>query len=66
MRPPAAAGQAQHGYRLDTSGGTTMAEHGRPGNDGDGKTPHRDKDGRWPKDKPIPSNDPTDPKDKDE
>ncbi|GCD94816.1 hypothetical protein [Embleya hyalina] len=42
-----------------------MAEHGKPGNDGDGKTPHRDKDGQWPKDKPIPSSDPTDPKDKD-
>ncbi|GCD94873.1 hypothetical protein [Embleya hyalina] len=38
-----------------------MPEHGKPDKDGDDKTPQRQRDGQWPKDKPIPTNDPTNP-----
>ncbi|MGC0419262.1 hypothetical protein [Embleya sp. AB8] len=40
-----------------------MGDHEKPGEDGDSKTPQRQKDGQWPKDKPIPPNGPN--KDKD-
>jgi hypothetical protein len=41
-----------------------MADHRKPGDDGDGKTPKPNQDGQWDKDKPIPTKDPTKPKDK--
>ncbi|MGC0419230.1 hypothetical protein [Embleya sp. AB8] len=42
-----------------------MGEHEKPGDEGEGKTPQREKDGQWPQDKPVPPNGPKDPKGKD-
>lgn len=34
-----------------------MGQHNKPGDDGDGKTPIRDRDGRLPPPKPVPGKD---------
>ncbi|MGW9210144.1 DUF6879 family protein [Embleya sp. NPDC055664] len=45
--------------RIDALGGSMMGRHEKPGDDGDGKTPLRERDGKFPR--PLPP----DPKDKD-